>query len=146
MARCKYCHREISRVRDADICPYCGGVKPIDDDFRTLDVTSVIDPVKGQYKTYRSRSRKTAALLCALLGYFGVHRFYLYYPLRGFLCIAITLALVGGVGSILAFVAKMPIWLSYLIPFLAVWIFYVIFSFLLKGQNSLKDGRGEFTR
>ena len=144
MPYCKNCHREISRF-DSDICPYCGTRNPIDENYKTQDVTQHIDPVKGEYKLYRSKSRKTYGLLCTLLGYFGIHEFYLGFAKKAVWELVITLLLVGGVGSLLYFLAWKN-WMIYLFLFLAVWIFYAVLGLLYAKKDTLKDAKGEFLR
>ena len=70
MPYCKNCHKEITKF-DEDICPYCGTKNPIDPTYKTMDITSHIDPVKGTFELYKSRSQKTAAFLMMAFGYTG---------------------------------------------------------------------------
>ena len=125
MPYCKYCHREITRF-DSDICPHCGGKKPLEDNYKTMDVTQTLTGVKLEGELYRSKSRKTFALLCCLAGYAGAHSFYLGKNLRG---------------------AAAKSFLCYLIPALLIVLFYFAAGvfYLFNGQ-SLKDGHGELLR
>lgn len=145
MPYCKYCHREITRF-DSDICPHCGGKKPLEDNYKTMDVTQTLTGVKLEGELYRSKSRKTFALLCCLAGYAGAHSFYLGKNLRGAIELLISILIIGGFGSLLYFAAAKS-FLCYLIPALLVVAFYVAAGvfYLFNGQ-SLKDGHGELLR
>ena len=144
MPRCKNCQSEITKF-DTDICPVCGEPHPIDPNYETIDVTSYIKPQEG-YDLYHSKSRKTAALLCLFLGYFGVHDFYLGFQKRGLIELFSSLVLIGGVGSLFFFLNLIPNAFAYLIPFLALWLCYIALSFFYFKKDNLKDGHGEFLR
>ncbi len=145
MPICKNCHHSISSF-DKDICPYCGESNPIDEGYETKDMTQFVDPVSGDYKLYKSKSRKVSAFLCLFLGYLGAHSFYLGFHKRGIIEAAITLLAVGGIGSILAFAleGKIPFYLPYIILFAALFIVYAVLSIRYFHKDSLKDSRGEF--
>ncbi len=76
---CKECGSQISN--DAKFCPYCG--------TRQIDVNKAEDPFEKYYDdptsnatvnaNYQPRSRVAAGLLGILLGYLGIHNFYLGY-------------------------------------------------------------------
>ena len=78
--------------------------------------------------------------------FFGVHEFYIKRPKIGLVILIITLVLVGGLGSILAFAAHMHPALAYLIPFGADWLFFIVYGILFLKKDSPKDGEGEFLR
>ena len=82
MPRCKYCHSEITKF-DTDICPKCGERNPIDDNYRTMDITQHIDPQTGDFKLYKSKSKKMTLFLTALLGPLGIDEFYRGFTGRG---------------------------------------------------------------
>jgi TM2 domain-containing membrane protein YozV len=145
MPKCRYCHKEISALLDKDVCPYCGIKNPIEDNYKTKDMTAFVDPVTGNYKLYKSKSKRLTGLLCLTLGYFGVHNFYLRFFKKALLDIAITLVAVGGIGSLLFFLTPLGVW-GYLIPFFAVWLGFVGLSVYFYKKDSLKDGNGEFLR
>jgi TM2 domain-containing membrane protein YozV len=144
MPQCKNCHREISKF-DSDVCPFCGTPHPIDDNYKTKDMTQFVDPVSGDYKLYKSKSKLTAGLLCSLAGEFGAHSFYLGFWKRGLIELAISLVLIGGVGSILFFCTPLSIW-GYLIPWFALIAFYACLSYRYYQGESTKDAAGEFLR
>ena len=143
MPTCRNCGREIGK-HDADLCPYCGTKNPIGEDYLTKDMTSFVDPV-GQYELYKSRSRKTSALLCLFLGWLGIHSFYLRFKKRGIIELAISLVLIGGVGSLLLLSPLHPAF-CYLIPFGVAFLAYAILSIRYFKDETLKDGNGEFLR
>ena len=145
MPTCKYCHHTISNF-DKDVCPYCGEKNPIDNSYETKDMTQFVNPVTGDFKLYKSKSRMIASFLCLFLGSFGAHCFYLGFVKKGLSELFITLAFVGGFGSLLGFVwfSSLPLPLMYLTAFSLVFIAYAIFSIRYFTKDSLKDSRGEF--
>lgn len=145
MPICKYCHHTISNF-DKDVCPFCGEKNPIDNTYETKDMTQFVNPVTGDYKLYKSKSRKIASFLCLFLGSFGAHNFYLGYTKKGLIELLITLVLVGGIGSLLAFALNLswPIPLSFVLPFAVIFVFYAFLSIRYFTKDSLKDSRGEF--
>jgi TM2 domain-containing membrane protein YozV len=146
MPTCRYCHKEISAF-DKDVCPYCGEPHPIDENYKTKDMTQFVDPVTGNYKLYKSKTRKTAGLLCLFLGWSGAQYFYLEELKRGIIAIVVTLLVTGGLGAALFFlVPVLHNALAFVIPFAANWLFYIGWSFVFFFKDSLKDGNGEFLR
>ena len=144
MPRCKYCHGEITKF-DSDICPHCGGERPIDEGYRTMDMTQYIDPKTGDYKLYKSKSKKVAILLCLLCGPFGADDFYLGFAKRAITILFATLFFVGGVGSVLFFTGFSGWWI-YLALYGAFWLIALVKAIGMKANESLKDARGEFLR
>ena len=144
MPYCKSCHKEISRL-DNDVCPYCGEKDPIDADYATKDVTSSINPITGKYELYKSKSLKAYVILCMALGFLGVHDFYAGFWKRGIVFLVSFLLLVGGIGSLIFFLAWKSFWI-YLILFFAFVAFDLIYGFLLSKKAPLKDAEGEYLR
>lgn len=144
MPYCRQCHREISKF-DNDMCPYCGTPHPIDPNYETMDITRNMATLEGQYELPKSRKKKVLILLCATLGYLGVHWFYIYRKTRGIVSLLFSLAFVGGIGSLLL-LTPLPVYADYLIAFGAVWIVFLIEALLLLFIDTPKDGRGEFLR
>jgi hypothetical protein len=146
MPKCRNCHHEISSF-DKDICPFCGTENPIASDYKTQDMTQFVDPVSGDYKLYKSKAKKTMALLTMFLGCFGVGFFYIEKKKEGLISLLVTLLWTGGLGSLLFFlVAPLHNALGYVLPFLAIYLAFFIFSLFLFHNDSLKDGNGEFLR
>jgi len=145
MPICKNCHHSISSF-DKDVCPYCGENNPIDENYETKDMTQFVDPVSGDYKLYKSKSRKASAFLCLFLGYFGAHSFYLGFYRRGAIEAIASLLIIGGIGSLLGFLlqGKMPFYLPHIILFAVLFLVYAILSIRYFHKDSLKDSRGEF--
>jgi hypothetical protein len=79
---------------------------PIDENYKTKDMTQFVDPVSGNYQLYKSKTKKTAALLAIFLGWTGAHFFYLASRKKAF-CDLGHLAIIGGVGSLLFFFSEM---------------------------------------
>jgi hypothetical protein len=145
MPECKNCHREISKF-DKDICPFCGQVSPIDENYKTKDMTSFVDPVTGNYKLYKSKTRKTAGILCLALGWAGAHYFYLGFLKKGGLALLISLLAFASVGLILFFVVKSLGFWSFVIAFALCWAIEAPFCFHYFTSDSVKDSNGEFLR
>ena len=145
MPYCKYCHSEISKF-DTDICPHCGGSKPIAVGYQTMDVTRTFQTAGSDLKMPRTRSQRTFCLLCMFLGYFGIHDFYIYRPKKGLVCILATVLFTLAVGLPLFLTGLLPNALAFVLPFVAVWIVFVILGLLYLKVESPKDGKGEFLR
>ncbi len=142
MPTCKNCHREIS-VFDADVCPYCGTAHPIDENYKTKDLTGFVKTMNGPYKLYKSKSKKTAGFLCVFLGLLGAQEFYLGFWKRGLLAILGTALLVGGIGSLLYFtIPSLQAIGSYGIPLLLGFLAYAILGARYFRGDS-RDARGE---
>lgn len=147
MPICKNCHRSITRF-DEDVCPYCGTENPIEDGYVTKDVTSFVDPLASDYKLYKSKSRKKAALLCLFAGMFGAHNFYLGFQKAAIIELIVSLILIGGGGTLLGLLLQetMPLFTWYLIFFGVVFLAYAIRSLHYFLKDSLRDAAGEFLR
>jgi TM2 domain-containing membrane protein YozV len=108
-------------------------------------MTQFVDPVTGNFQLYKSKSKKTAALLAIFLGWTGAHFFYLGYKKNGIIALIVSLAIIAGGGSLLFFAAKMG-WLAYLLAFLAAWIVYPGLAIRYLKSDTYKDANGEFLR
>ena len=144
MAKCKYCKKDISRF-DADICPHCGGLNPIEGTYQTLDITQAFKGVENEGELYRSKKKKTAIILGATLGFFGAQWFYLGFAKYGVIELVSTLVLTLGVGLPLFFTV-LPNVLAFLIPFAVCYFIGIIFVIRLVLDVSPKDGNGELLR
>jgi TM2 domain-containing membrane protein YozV len=146
MPQCRNCHRQISNY-DKDVCPFCGTPNPIATDYKTQDMTQFVDPLTGDYKLYKSKSKKATGFLMLFLGVFGAPYFYVKKTVAGIIVLASSLAIIGGIGSLLFFlVPALHNALGYLIPFLALFVIYALLSIRIFTADSLKDGNGEFLR
>ncbi|MCQ2772612.1 MAG: TM2 domain-containing protein [Bacilli bacterium] len=150
MAKCKACHRDITRYYN-DICPFCGEPNPIDSNYKTKDMTQFLDPVTGE-PLYKSKSKLMTCMFQLFLGWAGVADFYLGFVKNAIIKILITLAVVGGLGTALfmfmpdngGFTLHMNP-LAYVIPFIVVFLGHAILSIRYFLNDSLKDSKGEFT-
>lgn len=146
MPQCRNCHREISKF-DNDVCPYCGCEHPIDANYQTKDMTQFVDPVTGDYKLYKSKSKKTAGFLCMGLGWAGIDQFYLGFWKKGLLSILITLLITIGGGFILYYnVNDLNNYFAFLIAFRFDWVGFASYSAKIFKNDSAKDSNGEFLR
>lgn len=148
MPVCKYCHKTIDRVSDRDLCPYCGGKNPIDEDYETKDITQFVKPVSKEYELYKSRSKMVASFLCLFLGLFGAHRFYLGFWKKGLIILITSLLFIAAIGSALYFGlgGELSAPVSYVIPFAVLFLGYALYSIRLFLGESLKDQKGEYLR
>ena len=143
MAQCKYCHETISRL-DKDVCPFCGGVRPLDGtDTSTQDVTKVIDQLEHPVKI-KHKKRIVAAILSILLGFIGANHFYLGKYKRGGIVALIYLAFIGGLGSILFFLVNWKSPLAFLVPYFVVEFLSCFSAYCYLTKHSIQDSRGEF--
>lgn len=145
MPECRNCHREISKF-DNDVCPYCGTPHPIDENYKTKDMTSFVDPVTGDYKLYKSKSKKTASILAFSCGYTGAPLFYLGFRKKGILALAIFLVFYIALALPLFFFVKPLSFWSFLIPLFLAYLVNVPFGVRYLKNDSLKDVNGEFLR
>ena len=146
MPVCKHCGSRITRF-DKDICPVCGEKAPLEGvSSETIEITSNFNLNEEEFKTFRPCTRFKVFLLFTLLGWTGATIFYTRYVLQGFLWLLINLVIIGGVGSLLAFMTPLGILWGYLIMLIAAYVINIgvgIFSYL---KRNLKDNRGEFLR
>lgn len=145
MPECRNCHREISKF-DNDVCPYCGTPHPISENYKTKDMTSFVDPITGDYKLYKSKSKKIAAVLAFLCGYSGASFFYLGYVKKGITCLMLFLFFYAGLSLGLFFgVRNLSFW-SFLLPLAVGYVADVPLGIHYLRNDSLKDANGEFLR
>lgn len=145
MAKCKYCGAEISRL-DKDICPFCGGRKPLlEDNNQTQDITKALEGLQELGIEPRTKSKIIAALLAFFLGIFGAHNYYLGKHKIGLITLGISLFSIGGIGTILFFTALHNAF-AYLIPYFVMETLMIIVGVSLLVRNDIKDSTGEFLR
>lgn len=144
MAKCKYCHENISRL-DKDTCPFCGGKHPLDgQDTSTQDITKVL----GEYidpKSIRVHSRVLAAILAIVVGFLGIHSFYLHKIKMGLIGLISSLILIGGIGTLLFFGTPLGVF-SYLIPYFAIEALMIAVGISYLIRRDVVDGYGEFLK
>ena len=144
MARFKYCNELISSL-DKEVCPFCGGRYPLEGNSNeTEDFTKSFEaiPVEDNFKL---RSKVTSFILFILLGFLGVGHFYLGFKKRGLIALAISLVLIGGVGSLIFFLAWKNI-LIYVFIYLAILVVNIIIGLNYLLRHDLKDNNGEFLK
>ena len=145
MPECRNCHREISKF-DNDVCPFCGTPHPIDENYKTKDMTSFVDPVTGDYKLYKSKSKKTASILAFSCGFTGAPFFYLGFMKKGIATLAIFLLCYAAIALPLFFFFKTLSFWSFLIPLILAFLGSVPLGIRFLKNDSLKDANGEFLR
>lgn len=145
MPKCRYCHESISRL-DKDICPFCGGKKPLEGvDDSTIDITKVFDPTLLKQQKLEPRSKVCTGILSILLGIFGIDELYIYRFKRALITLVITLLFVGGLGSILFFFALKNVF-GFLIPYFVLEFYFIFKGIYIFVSPTIKDGRGEFLK
>ena len=143
MAKCKYCHEVISRL-DKEVCPFCGGIKPLEGtDTSTQDVTKVINQLDHPVKI-KHKKRIVAAILSILLGFAGANHIYLGKFKRALIVALIYIVFIGGLGSILFFVACWTNPLAFLIPYFVVEFLCCFSAYCYLTKHSIQDSHGEF--
>ena len=143
MAQCKYCHETISRL-DKDVCPFCGGVKPLDGtDTSTQDVTKVIDQLEHPVKI-KHKKRIVAAILAVLFGFIGANHIYLGKYKSAGIVACLYIAFIAGFGSILFFAAKWHSTFAFLIPYFVVEFLCIFSAYCYLTKRSIQDSHGEF--
>jgi TM2 domain-containing membrane protein YozV len=133
---------------DKEICPYCGQRRPLEGvSMETLDVTKAFgNALAPDIELVRLKSKKKAAVLCATLGMFGVHSFYIRKLKQGLIFIALSILLIGGIGSLLFFtILPGSVW-AYLIPVFVQIVFQGLFALTYLLREDVKDGVGELMR
>lgn len=146
MPKCKHCGSRITRF-DKDICPVCGEKNPLEGvSSETIEITSNLDLSDAEINTFRPKTRFRTLLFFLGLGFSGAPFFYLCYKIQGLVWLLVNLAILGGVGSILAFFTPLGILWGYLIILFGVYAFNILVGIILFFKHNLKDGRGEFLR
>ena len=144
MPVCKNCGARISKF-DKDICPVCGSKKPLEGvTSETIEITSEIKLGNPEFKAYKETKRSVMLLMFVLFGIFGGGFFYAKFKRMGLFWLAINLIFIGGIGSILAFLTKIPVLWGYLIPLFITIGFNIIAGLFFFLKHDMKDGNGEF--
>lgn len=145
MAKCKYCGVEINRL-DKEICPFCGGKKPLEEDNNsTQDVTKALETLKQMGVEPKSKSKVVAALLAFFLGIFGVHNYYLGKFKIGLITLCISLLSIAGIGSILFFAALHNVF-AYLIPYFVLEALMIVVGISFLVRPDITDANGDFLK
>lgn len=143
MAKCKYCHQDISRL-DKEICPFCGGLKPLEGtDTSTQDVTKVIDQLEHPVKI-KHKKRIVAAILSALFGFLGASHFYLGKFKKGIFYLSFSLLLISGIGLILFFAVGWKSPFAFLVPYFVLEAVSLFNSYIYLTKHNIQDSHGEF--
>lgn len=144
MPVCKNCGARISKF-DSDMCPVCGCKKPLEGvSSETVEITSEISLGSPEFKNYHFTNRKIVCVLFALLGVLGTGFFYAKYKKAGLYWLLINLVIIGGFGSLLAFLVNLgPLW-GFLIPTIAMYVVNIGIGIYFLTKPNLKDGQGEF--
>ena len=144
MPVCKNCGSRITKF-DKDICPICGSKNPLEGvTSETIEITSEIQLGNPDFKNYHFTSRLVTCLLFIFLGVFGTGFFYAKYKKPGLIWLVINMVIIGGFGSLLAFVSPLGILWGYLIPTMACYALNIFMGLYFLLKSNLRDGHGEF--
>ena len=148
MPKCKYCHENITKF-DKEICPFCGGKKPLEGiDYATDDLTQTIETiVKGSIKEFKQHKKSINALLCMFFGFFGADSFYLGFVKYALIRLLINIVLFVSIFLALYFlVSSLGLLYSLLIAFGSIFLIYFLIGISLFFINGRKDSNGVFIR
>lgn len=144
MPVCKNCGSRITKF-DKDMCPICGSKNPLEGvSSETIEITSEIDLGNPEFKNYHFTSRLITCLLFAIFGVFGCGFFYAEYKKTGLIWLLINAVIIGGIGSLLAFVTPLSILWGYLTPVIVCYACNIAMGLYFLLKSNLKDGNGEF--
>ena len=145
MPTCRNCGARLNKL-DKDICPVCGCQKPLEGvTSETVEITSQLTIDSEEFETYKPCLKSTALVLSMTIGWTGAALFYLSYFDYAIIWAFINIGLlIGGVGSLLAFLTPVGIIWGYLIMLLVCYVVNIIFGVILYLKPNAKDGRGEF--
>lgn len=146
MPNCKNCGSRLSRF-DKDICPVCGFSKPLDGvETNTVDITTEIQSVKGEFANYKTKSRVVTAIWSILLGWTGAPFYYLKYYFAGAIYSLISVFLMGGLFAIFYLFASLDLFISIIIPVGIIYFINLVVGIVFLHYHDLKDGNGEFLK
>ena len=144
MPNCRNCGARLSKF-DTDFCPVCGIKEPLKGiSSETVEITSQISLSEMSEEKKIVRHRKTLFLYFALLGFTGLPFFYMKRNLLGLIYLLASVALIGGLFSILFFVAHLHPAVAVIIPIAIVYLVSIIIGSIYNFLPNLKDGEGEF--
>ena len=144
--KCKYCHEKISKL-DKDVCPFCGGLKPLEGVIdQTEDITKALESLSVEKKEkIKYKYRLVAFFLEFFLGIFGIESFYLGKWIKGLIEIGITLT-VTGLGGLALYLVGLHNAFAFLIPFFVVILAHFIFSLNYLFRRDIKDKKGDYLK
>ena len=144
--KCRHCGENISRL-DKDVCPFCGGLKPLEGvTDQTEDITKALNAIKVDKKdAVRPKLRIVAFILEFFLGIFGIDSFYLGKWIKGLIIIGITFLSIG-LGGLALWIAGLHNPFAFLIPFIVVVTAHIIFSLNYLFRHDIKDKKGVYLK
>lgn len=146
MPNCKNCGARLSKF-DKDICPVCGMKKPLDGvNSNTIEITTEIQSVKGEFSNYKTKSRIVACVLSILFGWTGAPFYYVKHFLSGVFYFLASIIFAGGLFAIFYFFISMELLFCILIPIIVIYVINLILGIVFLYYHDLKDGNGEFLK
>ena len=145
MPKCRNCGARLSKL-DKDICPVCGFKNPLEGvNSETIEITSQLTIDSEEFETYKPCTKAAALAFFMTLGFTGAPLFYLNYFHLAIIWAFVNIGiLIGGVGSLLAFLSPVGILWGYLIMLLACYVLNILAGVVVYFKPNMKDGRGEF--
>ena len=150
MPKCKYCGQSITKF-DKEICPYCGGKRPIDENNpQTTDITEsikTVNPSDESRVNYKPKKKITNSLLCMFLGIFGLDELYLGYRNR-FLIRLICNVIVYIILMVTFYLTKVlvkPLYI-FLLPLIILFGIWFIVGLIFLFINNKKDSSVAFLK
>ena len=145
MPKCRNCGARLSKL-DKDICPVCGIKSPLEGvTSETVEITSQLNIDSEEFETYKPCTKANALVWFATLGFTGAGFFYLNFFHFAIVWAFINIGLlIGGVGSLLAFLSPVGIMWGYLIMLIACYVINLAVGTVIYLKPNMKDGRGEF--
>lgn len=145
MPRCRNCGARLSKL-DKDICPVCGFKNPLEGvTSETVEITSQLNFDSKEFETYKPCTKAATLALFATIGWTGAGLFYLNFFTYAIIWAIVNIViLIGGLGSILAFLTPLGVLWGYLLMLLICYVVNIIVGVVLYLKPNIKDGRGEF--
>ena len=145
MPVCRHCKARISKL-DKDRCPVCGELNPLEGvNSDTIEITGNINISDGSFTDYKPKKRKVFFLLSCLLGWTGIHFFYLKFYKPGLIWLAANVVILAGAFCAFYFGAH-NLLLAILIPLLVIYSANITMGVITFLKSSVKDADGNLLR
>lgn len=146
MPNCKHCGARIEKF-NKDMCPICGGSLPLDGVIsETVEITSQFDSELLLDTDVKIKQKKIFMLFAILLGWFGVHFFYIYKFKKGFITLLFNILFITGLFLLMKFVVKSGVPLSIIVPIVITLFINSLTSLFVMKSHNFRDGNGNIVR
>jgi hypothetical protein len=145
MPNCKHCGSRIEKF-NKDMCPICGGTNPLENvTSETVEITSQFCTESFKDSEIKMRKRSIFLILSILLGFTGVHYFYIYRRKAGLFTLIGSIALFSTLLVVLLLI-KLKTIFAIFIPLLVVYLINIVISLIFTLTYKFKDGNGNIIR